>query len=433
MELEVCLTLDNFSSTYEILSLLVPNNSSAWRERNGIWFAFFYILMSIYWLMFLGLTLVCVFLLIKRHLGQRFRVKTFIAVDLALIILGVSRVLFILLDPWNQQGFCNHLACVIISRLLGALAFPSLTASYTLVFITLWISARINLGTTWIQQLKILVPLCFVHYIVAIFFEILAALPIRQPMVIIIILICCEVFFSCWGFIVCLTFSIAGFRLLKTVKRNATRSSMVCRDTPNVNRQDLIVISNFKKRGRDGRSRSTIFRGQQKKSIRKVTLITYFTVFLGLIYSILSLFNLTIILISMFAGCFGMLRNQQQYPELWLVIHCIFFTLEIAMSVLLTYAICDYTPLIDFLKKCMKIFCKCKRGNLCFSTAVEEINNSSSNTTTIVAAVDSFSGQSPGPKESPVSEGSSLNNSKVSNSPSPQVVSSSVTNGVTPS
>ena len=413
MEQEVCPTIDNFSSTYEVLSLLVPNNSSAWGERNGVWFVFFYILMSIYWLMFLGLTLVCVFLLVKRHLGQRFqRVKTFIAVDLALIILGVSRVLFILLDPWNQQGFCRQLACMIVSRLLGALAFPSLTASYTLVFITLWIVGRNNLGTTWIQQLKLLISLCFVHYIVAIFFEILAALPIRQPAVIIVLLLCCEVFFSCWGFIVCLTFSIAGFRLLKTVKRNAKRSSTVCGDTPNVNREDLIVKSNIKKRGRNGKSQSTIFRSQQKKCIRKVTLIMYFTVFLGMIYSILSLFNLTMILISMFAGCFGMLRNQQQFPELWLVIRCIFFTLEIAMAVLLTYAICDYTPLIDFLKTCLKKFCKCKRENLCFSIAAEKINCSSSNTTTIVAAVNSLSGQSSYPKDSPVHEDSSINSSR---------------------
>ena len=116
---------------------------------------------------------------------QRFRVRTFITIDLALITLGISRTLFLILDPWGQSGFCKHYACIVVSRLLGSLAFPGLTASYTLVFITLWISARIRLrGKSWIQKLKVLVPLCFIHFGVAILFEIIVALPFLPPKVV---------------------------------------------------------------------------------------------------------------------------------------------------------------------------------------------------------------------------------------------------------
>ena len=126
-----------------IVSLLIPSNSSYWEDRTGAWHAFFYLLVVVYSVLFLAFAITCIFLLSKRHLAQRFRVRTFIAIDLALIILGLSRFVFLLVDPWGQLGFCTLYVCIVVSTLLGALGFPSLTASYTLVFLTLWISARI--------------------------------------------------------------------------------------------------------------------------------------------------------------------------------------------------------------------------------------------------------------------------------------------------
>lgn len=416
-------------STYQVLSVLVPSDSAAWHERTKSWFAFFYILMSIYWFLFLSLVFAGVLLLIKRHLAQRFQVRTFIFIDMALIILGTSRVLFILIDPWGQQRFCNHLACVIISRLLGSLAFPSLTASYTLVFITLWISASINLGTSWIQRLRVLIPLCFIHYGVAITFEIIAALPLNQPLIVVVLLIACEAIFSFWGFLVCLMFMIAGCRLLKTVKKSAKSSSMICRDSPNINRHDLIDRSKFQNRGSEARRQSNvklrrIVVGQQRRSIRKVTLITYITTFLGMIYSILSFFNLMIILLSLFYGCIGKLKYARQHPELWLTVRCIFFTLEISMAVLLTYAISDYTPLIDFLKKCFR----CKSKDLSFSHAVEDTSASVSIEATTTTAPQT----SMDPRTSPVHDGYAPNTprgySSRAKSPSPLSVSFSANN-----
>ena len=370
------------ASAFQILSVLAPrSNSSLWYERTDTWFVFFYLMISSFVLVFSGLAFVCVLLLIKRHLVQRFRVRTFIAIDLALIILGVSRVIFILLDPWGQQGFCNHLVCVIISRLLGALAFPSLTASYTLVFITLWTSARMHFGRSWIQKLKILVPFSFLHYGVAIVFEIIALLPLYQPMIVIQMLIVCEIIYSSWGFLVCLIFMIAGLRLLKTVKRTVKKSSIICKDTPNINRMDLIDKYNLKEKDSTDKNLSTkkriqsrqstrrLARGQQRKTIRKVTLITYVTVFLGMIYSILILVRLVIIVMVIFDdSCLGLIRGRKQYPEVWLTLHCVFFTIEICMAALLTYAISDSTPLINLMKRCYK----CERKERPPSWTVED-------------------------------------------------------------
>ena len=365
-EVGECHTLEE-NTTFEVLSVFIPsNNSSAWHDRSNAWFVMFYIFLLLFGLLFLAFSLVCVFLLVRRHIVQRFRVRTFIAIDLALITLGISRTLFLVLDPWGQSGFCKHYTCIVVSRLLGSLAFPGLTASYTLVFITLWISARIRpRGKSWIQKLKVLVPLCFVHFGVAILFEIIVALPSLPPKVVVCMLIACEGIFSIWGFVVCLLFGIAGSRLLRTVKKSDKSSSIICKDSPNVNRYDLIDKSKFQQRGSSARFTSNIkmrskvaARGQQRMSKRKVTLITYITVALWILYSVLGLVNLVLGILEVFGGCAGMIGGQKQHPGVWLLMRCLSFTLELSMGVLLTYAISDYTPLINFLMKIAKCSCQ---------------------------------------------------------------------------
>ena len=338
-----------------IVALLVPNNSSYWRERTDAWYAFFYLLIIIFSVLFLAFAITCILLLSKRHLAQRFRVRTFIAIDLALITLGISRFLFLLLDPWGQLGFCNHYACIVISRLLGALGFPSLTASYTLVFLTLWISARLRLGRSWVQRLKVLIPLCCTHYVVAIAVEIILLVPLQGTLGVLILLVSCEAVFTVWGMIVCLLFLIAGFRLLKTLEETGKKSSVICKDSPNLNRHDLIEKSRFEAKNMDNlkkRSLTTLrlkqkLKSQHKQALRKVTLITYVTVALGIAYSVLSLISLFFVIFSLFDGCPGEVEGSQMLPEVWLVIKYILFTLEICMALLLTYAINDYTPLIN--------------------------------------------------------------------------------------
>lgn len=336
-----------------ILALLVPNNSSYWRERTEAWYAFFYLLILIYSVLFLAFAITCILLLSKRHLAQRFRVRTFIAIDLALITLGLSRFFFLLLDPWGQIGFCTHYACTVISRLLGALGFPSLTASYTLVFLTLWISARLRLGRSWVQKLKVLIPLCCIHYVVALAVEIVLLIPFQSSVAVLILLVSCEAIFSMWGLIVCSLFLVAGFRLLKTLQESAKKSSVICKDSPNLNRHDLIEKSKFKGNNLENlKKRSTIrlrqkLKSQQKQALRKVTLITYVTVAMGITYSILSIASLLLVIFGLFNGCPGEFRGGKMLPEVWLIFKYIFFTVEICMALLLTYAINDYTPLIN--------------------------------------------------------------------------------------
>lgn len=361
-----------------VLAVLVPNDSKYWGKRTESWYAFFYLLIIIYSVLFLAFAITCIVLLSRRHLAQRFKVRTFIAIDIALIVLGCSRFLFLVLDPWGQLGFCTHYACIVISRLLGALGFPSLTASYTLVFITLWISARIRLGRSWVQKLKILIPLCCIHYVVALAVEIVLFIPLTRSVGILILLVSCEAIFSIWGFIVCLLFLVAGFRLLKILQKTDKKSSVICRDSPNKNRHDLIDKSRFTNKNTENLrtfSLSTMKLkkaaiSHHKRALRKVTLITYVTVALGITYSVLNLGNLFLFLFGLFDGCLGEIQGGKMLPEIWLLLRYIFFSIEICMAVLLTYAINDYAPLIAAFKGV--IFKCCANGKLQFSPNVED-------------------------------------------------------------
>lgn len=387
-----CSVLLSEKNAISIFSVLLPSNNSFWAERTEGWYVFFYLLIIIFSVFFLGFAITCLLLLCKRHLAQRFKVRTFIAIDVALAVLGFSRFLFLMLDPWGQLGFCTHYTCVVVSRLLGALGFPSLTASYTLVFITLWISAHIQLGRSWVQKLKILIPLCCVHYVVAVIFEIVLLTPIENSVAVVFVVIGCEAVFSLWGFLVCFMFFVAGFRLLKTLKMQERKSSMICRDSPHMTRADLIEKSKFHKSNEPSlrkRSLTTMklkeqVLSKQKRALRKVTLITYVTVVLGMLYSILSIVNLILVLLGLFDGCPGEIRMEKMLPEVWLLIRYLFFVLELGLAILLTYAINDLEPVIDALKKAI-IKC-CESPLLKFSSSAVE-DSPMRTTTDIVAPV----------------------------------------------
>lgn len=357
----------------DVLKVLLPHDSKYWGERTETWYAFFYLLIIIYSVLFLSFAITCIVLLSRRHLAQRFKVRTFIAIDVALIVLGLSRFFFLVLDPWGQLGFCTHYACTVVSRLLGSLAFPSLTASYTLVFITLWISARIHMGRSWVQKLKILIPLCCVHYVVALVVEVILLTPLSESLGVLIILVSCEAIFTIWGFIVCLMFLVAGTRLLKTLQKTAQKSSVICRDSPNVNRHDLIDKSKFNTKNSENLrtfSLSTMKLKSQKRALRKVTLITYVTMVLGIVYSVLGLANLFLVMFGLFDGCPGEIRGGKMLPGIWLLLRYIFFSIEICMAVLLTYAINDYAPLITVFRG---VILKCCADGKLISPTVEDV------------------------------------------------------------
>ena len=347
--INVCRELSNFTKD-EVMSLLAPND--VWEKRSNAWYVIFDLTIAVYILLFIILALAALIMLFRRHLVARFKVRTFVAIDLALLTLGVSRALFLSLDPWGQNGYFTCTGCTIVSRLIACLAFPSLTASYTLVFITLWISAkRMQLGSLWIQKLKVIVPLCFVHYAVAVSLEIIATLQLPAYHIM-IVLIVCEAIFAVWGICASVGFMMAGTRLLKMIKRSARTSSVVCKDSPHMTRHDLVVKKEPATPPRYRTRTQFRYKEQEKhrRTVRKIARITYFTASLATLYSVLVMINLTYIIVNLFHQCAGYIGDAKLHPEFWLIFHILMLTVELLLGVLLTYSIVDYYPAVVFLR-----------------------------------------------------------------------------------
>lgn len=330
-----CLNLTEFSVPY-IMQALLPNcENGSWTSINVAWIAAFYVHTSVFSVLFLLLGIACIVFLCKRHLAQRFKARTFVAIDVALAILGFSKVLFYILDPWGVSGYCTHMACMVISRLLFAVGFPSLTATYTLVFLTLWHSAQMRLGRACVQQWRVIIPLCFIHYIVAIVFELIGAFGGIYP--ILFLLISCEVVFALWGLFVCATFLVAGIRLLRSVGKSARQSSIVSRD--------IVTLD------KNSRSRSTMRlkqKKQHKQAIRKVAIVTYTAAILGALYSLLNLVSLIMLCLTLFGECPSINDQPSQSADLWLALKYVGTGLELCMAVLLLYSINDIRPVVVF-------------------------------------------------------------------------------------
>ena len=341
-----CLDLHNMSVMEIFGSLTVPSsmNESTWSHRETQWYVFFYFHVAVFALMFLLIGIASIVFLSKRHLAQRFKAKTFIAIDIALAILGFSKFLFYVLDPFGISGYCTHMACIVVSRLLFAVGFPSLTATYTLVFITLWNSAEMRLGRACVQQWRVIIPLCFIHYLVAISFEFAGIFAGTYP--VLLLLIGCEAFFITWGLFVCVTFLVAGIRLLRSVKSSGKKCSVVARDTltqtDKENKEGTIKVRTLSMKIRRKK--------HQKQALRKVAIITYTAAILGAIYSLMGIAQLVMLCLQLFE-CNDEVGRASQSSDVWLALKYIGAIIEVLLAILLLYSINDVRPVLTFLKK----------------------------------------------------------------------------------
>ena len=338
-----CLNLQN-DTVPEIFGRLQPScsNESSWAPVDTAWTAFFYIHVIVFAGLFLLVGLICSFFLYKHRLTARFaKAQTFITIDVSLMVLGFSRSLFFILDPYGLSGYCNHVACVVISRLLAALTFPSLTVSYTLVFLTLWQSAKVRLGRKCVQDLRIVIPFTLIHYAVAVIVEVIAFVS-TYPAVFLVIV--CELVFGLWGMIVCATFLVAGIRLLKSVHSTARNSSMYCKgsmDSPAGTIKSSASLPRQQPKMQE----------YHKQAVRKVSFITYTAAVLGVLYSLLGFARVGLVIQAIFGACPDNPGISRSDPSAWLAMNYIGGILELGMAVVMIYSVNDIRPLVKAVRR----------------------------------------------------------------------------------
>lgn len=335
-----------------VLILGMPNPCNWDREvlQSTVWMGFFHGSTVVWTVAFLSFALALSFLVVRRHSVDRFKVKTTVAVLLALAVLGFSRTALCLNMSFALGNLCaNELVCLIFIRLFDALGFPSLTASYTLVFMTLVLASKVKLGPDCLQRLWVLIPLALSHYVVALVFEVVGLV---SPGPALFSLIACEAFYTIWGIVVCVIYLLVGVRLMQQIRRAIRQTSLL------VKRQQRQRAFTFTKKGTQRPQRGTIKMTREVKrhhhrALRKIAILTYLTAILGIIYSLVNVVRLVYNVLLVRDLCEQLISPGagQQDPIVWLVLLNVSRTLELLLGILLAYSVTDIEPFVNFCKR----------------------------------------------------------------------------------
>ena len=344
-----------------ILMLGMPNPCN-WNRavlESPVWEGFFHASTVVWTLAFLSFALVLSILVVRRHSVDRFKVKTTVAVLVTLAVLGFSRTALCINMSVALGGLCSSdLVCLIFIRLFDALGFPSLTASYTLVFMTLVLASKVKLGPDCMQRVGILIPFSLFHYVVAVTFEVVG---LASPGPALFSLLACEAFYTIWGIIVCIIYIVVGVRLMRQIRRSIRQTSLL------VKRQQKQRAFTFPTKGAQRPQRGEMKMTREVKrhhhrALRKITILTYLTAGLGIMYSLTNVVRLAYNFLLVQDLCVQLMSHEEgQDPIVWLVLLNVSRTLELLLGILLAYSVTDIEPFINFCKRIML----CDREDAC--------------------------------------------------------------------
>jgi len=334
---------------FQILSLAVPMNNTAWIPRDEVWDIFFLVYVAVISAIFLKLGIASIVLLIKKDC-IRLPTKTFFAIYLSLAILSFSRVLFLVLDNFSILGFISeHFpAWFIVSRLLGSLGTPSIVASTTLMIFTMIKIAKAVPGKQWYHYWKFVIPILLTPYIIAFVSEIIGNF---SPYPGLLIIAVCEFVFALWGLAMCVAFLIAGNRLLRQLQlreKKTIRISTVRAHSKRSHDRELDARQQFALREQHRHHIKT------RRITRKITIITYVTASITIVYSILSIGGAIKNLLFVYFKCLGL--EGRGHPATWLTFEISKRINEIVLACILLYSITDISGVLKLMfgRCCMK-------------------------------------------------------------------------------
>ncbi|XP_064384021.1 uncharacterized protein LOC135333009 [Halichondria panicea] len=331
---------------YQILALTVPLDTAVWTERDEAWKICFYVYIAVMSAIFLKLGIVSIVMLIKKDC-IRLPTKTFFAIYMSTAILGFSRALHLVLDPFGLVGFISDRfpAWFIVSRMLSAFGFPSLVASTTLMIFTLVKVAKAVPGKQWYHYWKFIILIMLTPYVIAFAAEFIANFNPYPGLVIVKV---CELSFAVWGLVMCLTFIFAGNRLLRQLRLRGRKTVRVStfRGTPGRDMESQMA-TRHEFASREQQRHQT----RSRKTTRKITIITYGTALFTISYSLISIASAVMISILLYASCFGFQGREQS--AIWLAFEFSKRANEIILTIVLLYSVTDVTGVLRvFFGKC---------------------------------------------------------------------------------
>lgn len=369
-----CFELTEELTLGDLLKNISVNNEDIWGEETVTWLVFFYLYIVVFGILFCLLIALTLYVVTQRKRAERPKVKkvnTFYAINGMIIVLGVLRVIHLIFDPYRVEGWIEGAAAHHIFSIVFSMGFPSLTASYLLVFITLWMTRKIKGGFTCIQKLGVIIPLCAFQYVVTFIIELIT---ISNQYEVIYLIIACDLFFSIWGIAICVSFLVAGTLLIKSIG-NGNRESRSGLENLQSVRRDSDLSSRYTHANRLGSRRFTFSKRQSTKSLSikrkgvehrqrammKVIIVTCVTALLGILYSILSTANVAMaIYILHQKECVNEAKGSR---AVWLLLRYLERSLELLLCLLLLYAVADTTKMMKYLFKKWKRLCGSKEDD----------------------------------------------------------------------
>ena len=337
---------------YELLIFLNPVNNTLWTDRDIGWSSVFKVYIGIFGTIYLLLGLISLILLIKKDC-VRLPTKTFFAVYTTIAILGFSRSLQLILDPYDLLGFISSrfTPWIIMTRLLGSLGFPSLVASYTLMVFTLIKIAKAKPGKQWYHRWRYVVPIVVLPYVIAVLAEVIGYLAEYPGLLSVIV---CEVTFALWGVTVCITYLFAGGRLMHQLRRRERNTVKMSSSTGPTQAEGQANHMKFAAEEYERHHR------HNRKTARKIAIITYGTVVVAFLYSLLTFGNIIMVSLFLFKECLGF-TGMRGDSNAWLGLHISTRATEITLAVIMLYSITDISGVVKFASRMFMGMCCCSK------------------------------------------------------------------------
>lgn len=226
------------------------------------------------------------------------RILLFYAVNTLLFVLGMSRALYLWIDPYEsaEHGFKCELW---VSKAIFGIAFPCLTSAFCLIHVGFLEVSKMDLGNKKLHSIPFVSFVIVLHFCIVLVSDITVAIEADMKA----LLIVCQSFFIVWGFLNSIAFLYSGGRFL----HGAQQTRKILREMAN----------------------DQVTRSCNMSKVAKITLVT--TVF-GFLISGVQVYSMV--------GVYGMyseIVNPAPWP--WYIYQTGFRLVELIMGCCLAYTV----------------------------------------------------------------------------------------------
>ena len=231
----------------------------------------------------------------------------FVAVNSLQVLFGMSRALYLWIDPYESKTMVSNCP-VWITRPLFGIAFPCLTSSFCLIHLAFLEIAKVQLVPQKIQNLSVVAIIVAFHFMVVIVSDTTVAFKATFTE----LLIVCQSFFIVWGLVNSISFMYSGSKVIRQARRI---------------QEQLLAIQQGENRNHVGQRNGT-----SRSSTSKVAKITLVTSVLGdaccglQVYSLFGVY-----------GIYSKVIDPKPWP--WWAFQTSFRLVELAMGCTLAYSV----------------------------------------------------------------------------------------------